>query len=137
MNSFFSPVPLHLHKAVAAIRIIVGLLIVYHGQEVFNSELMKGYASWDVFKGMPSAILVYFGKVAELMSGVLLTLGLLTRLGAALATGTFAFITFFVGHGIFWYEDQHPFMFALFGILFFFTGPCAWSLDGILFKKEK
>ena len=45
MNAFFSPAPIQLHKALAAIRIVVGLLLVYHGQEVFNPELMKGYAA--------------------------------------------------------------------------------------------
>jgi putative oxidoreductase len=137
MNSLFSPTPIQLLKAVAVIRILVGLLIVYHGQEVFNVELMNGYASWETFKGMPATTVVYIGKTSELLSGIGITLGLFTRLGSLLAIGTFSFITFFVGHGIFWYEDQHPFMFVLFGLLFFFTGPGSWSLDGLLFKNRK
>jgi putative oxidoreductase len=135
MNAFFSTAPINLHKALAAIRIIVGLLLVYHGQEVFNPELMNGYAEWETFKDMPANMMVYAGKGAELIAGVLLTLGLYTRLSALITIGTFAYITFFVGHGHFWYEDQHPFMFVLFGLLFFFTGPGVWSLDGILFGK--
>jgi putative oxidoreductase len=47
-----------------------------------------------------------------------------------------AYITFKIGHGKFWYEDQHPFMFVLFGLLFFFTGPGKWSLDHVLFKPK-
>lgn len=137
MNILFSSSPIQLHNALAATRIAVGLLIVYHGQEVFNPELMKGYAGWEVFKDMPAKIMVYTGKCAELIAGILLTLGLLTRLGALIAITTFSFITFFVGHGHFWYEDQHPFMFAMFGVLFFFTGPCAWSLDDKFFGKNK
>jgi putative oxidoreductase len=42
-----------------------------------------------------------------------------------------------VGHGRFWYEDQHPFLFALFGVLFFFTGPGAWSLDALRMKEAQ
>jgi putative oxidoreductase len=137
MNTFFSPSPIQLHKAVAAIRIIVGLLLVYHGKEVFNPELMKGYAEWESFKDMPASLMVYTGKGAELIAGILLTLGLLTRVGSIITIGTFTYITFFIGHGRFWYEDQHPFMFALLGLLFFFTGPSAWSLDGLLFGKSK
>lgn len=135
MNAFFSPAPIQLHRSLAAIRIAVGLLLVYHGQEVFNPELMKGYAEWETFKDLPANLMVYAGKGAELIAGVLLTFGLFTRVGAIITIGTFTYITFFVGHGHFWYEDQHPFMFALFGLLFFFTGPSVWSLDGMLFGK--
>ncbi|WP_373549454.1 hypothetical protein [Haliscomenobacter sp.] len=71
------------------------------------------------------------------MAGILLTLGLLTRVGALICIGTLAYITFFVGHGKFWYEDQHPFMFVLFGVLFFFMGPGKWSLDALLFPNKK
>jgi putative oxidoreductase len=56
-------------------------------------------------------------------------LGWFTRIGAVLIIATLSYVTFFVGHGRFWYEDQHPFMFVLFGVLFFFTGPGSWSVD--------
>ena len=80
--------------------------------------------------------MVYLGKSSELIAGIFLTLGLLTRVGAIILLGTMLYITFFVGQGRFWYQDQHPFMFVLFAVLFFFTGPGAWSLDAVLFKKE-
>ena len=137
MNVFFSPAPIQLHKALAAARIIIGLLLIYHGQEVFNAELMKSYAEWETFKDMPANLMVYAGKGAEFIAGVLLTLGLFTRVGAIITIGTFTYITLFVGHGRFWYEDQHPFLFALFGLLFFFTGPSVWSLDAVIFGKSK
>lgn len=124
------------NRGLAIVRIIVGLLLVYHGLEVFNAELMKGYTEWDTFKGQAAAFKVYAGKSAELVAGILLCLGLITRVCAVLVIGTFSYITFFVGQGRFWYEDQHPFMFALFGLLFLFTGPGAWSLDGVLFWKK-
>jgi putative oxidoreductase len=136
MNTFFSASPIWLNNGIAIIRISVGALLVYHGQEVFNPELMKSYAEWDVFKNSNGSLMVYVGKSAELLSGISLFLGLLTRLGALLVTGALAYVTFFIGHGKFWYEDQHPFMFVLFGILFLFTGPGAWSFDGLVFKKK-
>jgi putative oxidoreductase len=136
MNILFSPVPIQLHKAIAAIRIIVGLMLVYHGLEVFDPEAINGYLDWEIFKGPNGKTLVYIGKASEFLSGSLLTLGLFTRLGAILLIGALSYITFFIGQGRFWYEEQHPFMFVLFGVLFFFTGPCAWSLDGKLFGKD-
>lgn len=117
------------NRAIGFLRIIVGLLLVYHGHEVFRPEIMKTYFDWDIFKSPSIKYLVYAGKASELIAGILLTLGFLTRIGALITIGTFCYITFMVGSGRFWYEDQHPFMFALFGLLFFLTGPGAWSLD--------
>ena len=136
MKKLFSSTPIYPDKAIAIIRIAVGLLMAYHGLEVFNRETMQSYLTWENFNGGAGEFLVYLGKASEFISGVLLTLGLFTRLGGLIAAGTLAYITFFVGHGRFWYEDQHPFMFVLFGVLFFFTGPGAWSVDG-LFKRNQ
>lgn len=136
MKKLFSSTPIYPDKAIAIIRIAVGLLMAYHGLEVFDRETMHSYLTWENFNGSAGEFLVYLGKASEFISGVLLTLGLFTRLGGLIAAGTLAYITFFVGHGRFWYEDQHPFMFVLFGVLFFFTGPGAWSVDG-LFKRNQ
>lgn len=135
MNKFFSASSFWLNPGVAIIRMIIGLLLIYHGQEVFNPELMKGYMEWDVFKGRLGEIMVYIGKSTELLSGILIFMGLFTRIGALLIMGTLSYVTFFVGQGRFWYEDQHPFMFVLFGLLLLFTGPGAWSIDALIFKK--
>lgn len=129
MKKLFSSVPIYPDKGLAIVRIAVGLLLAYHGFEVFDRETMQSYLTWDDFKGGAGEFLVYLGKSSEFISGILLTLGIFTRLGGLLAAGTLSYITFFVGNGRFWYEDQHPFMFVLFGVLFFFTGPGAWSLD--------
>lgn len=136
IKTLLSPEPIGLMKALAVIRISIGLLMVYHGIEVFDSELMQGYIKWDVFQNKAATFMVYLGKSSELIAGILLTLGLLTRVGAIILLGTMLYITFFVGQGRFWYQDQHPFMFVLFGVLFFFSGPGAWSLDAVVFKKE-
>lgn len=137
MNKFFSPSPIVLHQGIALVRIIVGALIVYHGQEVFNPQLMSEYANWDTFDKSNARLMVYVGKSSEFIAGISLLLGLFTRLGSLLTVGTLSYITFFVGSGKFWYEDQHPFMFVLFGVLFLFTGPGAWSLDALIFNKQK
>ena len=112
-------------------------MLVYHGLELFDKEVMKGYTTWDSFKGFSSpAVMIYCGKASELVAGILLTLGLFTRLACLIMIGTFLYITFFVGHGKFWYEDQHPFMFVLIACVFFFTGPGRWSTDALLFQRK-
>lgn len=93
--------------------------------------------TWDTFDKSNARLLVYLGKSSELIAGISLLLGLFTRIGALITVGTLSYITFFIGHGKFWYEDQHPFMFVLFGLLFLFTGPGAWSMDALIFKKRR
>jgi putative oxidoreductase len=135
MNKLFNPFSKNTILVLGAIRIIIGLLMVYHGQEIFNSDLMQEYLKWDVFQNKFGVFLVYVGKGSELTAGILLTLGLFTRIGGLLLFGTMCYITFFVGNGHFWYEDQHPFLFALFGLLYLLTGSGAYSLDTFLYKK--
>lgn len=137
MNKLLDPSPIRLSESLAVARIAVGLLTAYHGLEVFDSSLMEGYMSWDAFSGPAAAFMVYAGKSSELIAGLLLTFGLLTRLGGVMLAGTLSYVTFFVGQGRFWYEDQHPFMFVLFGLLFALTGPGAWSLDARLFGSGR
>lgn len=136
VNSLFSPAPIALYQILGIVRILIGSMLIYHGQEVFHSDIMASYMTWDTFQGSMARFMVYAGKSTELLAGILLLAGFLTRVGAMLIIGTFCYITFFVGSGRFWYEDQHPFMFALFGLLFLFTGPGAWSLDTIIFGKK-
>lgn len=136
-KAFFSTAPIGLNRGVAFVRAIVGALMIYHGQEVFNAPLMAEYMAWDAFAGPNARLLVYAGKSSELIAGLLLFFGLLTRLGALMAIGVLSYVTFFVGSGRFWYEDQHPFMFVLFGLLFLFTGPGAWSIDGLITHERK
>ena len=49
---------------------------------------------------------------------------------------TMAYIAFFVGHGKVWYEDQHPFLFVLLGMVFIFCGPGPWSIDRLRAKEK-
>lgn len=136
MKSIFSVAPIWQHKAMGIVRIILGLLILYHGQELFHAEIMNEYFSWEIFSSPVGKVMVYIGKIFELIAGISLTFGVLTRVGAMLIIGNLTFITFFVGSGRFWYEDQHPFLFVLLGIIYFFNGPGAWSLDNLIFPKK-
>jgi putative oxidoreductase len=116
-------------KVLSAVRIITGLLLAYHGWEVFDASVMQGYTEWDQFKGGPT-FMPYLGKGAELVAGIMLILGFYTRVASALLIGTMLYICFFIGKGEFWYGDQHPFMFVLIGIIYLAYGSGPWSIDG-------
>jgi uncharacterized membrane protein YphA (DoxX/SURF4 family) len=136
MNIFFSPLPMWQSQGLAIIRIVIGLFLIYHGAEIFDSSKMNEYLKWDMFKNTSSGVFrVYAGKAAELAAGLLMTAGLLTRLASLIIIVTFLYISIFIGQGKIWYEDQHPFLFMLFGFVFLFTGGGRWSIDNLLFNK--
>lgn len=120
--------------AIAIVRIVVGIFMIIHGVEIFSPEKMKGY--FDFFKSS-GEFMAYGGKTLELVAGILLTFGLFTRPGAVIMAGAMGFITFAVGSGRFYMEDQHPFMFVLIAFILFFDGGKKWSLDNIIFKRNR
>ncbi len=137
MNRWLSPLPINTMATIGILRIIIGAMLVYHGGEVFSTVQIKEYAQWDIFKNTSYPLLMpYIGKSSELLCGILLLFGLFTRVAAILLICSMCYITFKIGKGIIWYGDQHPFMFVLFGVLFFFAGPGNWSIDHFLFKPN-
>lgn len=137
-SKFFSAGGFWQRNGLAILRVITGLLMAYHGWEVFDRARIEEYTKWDVIKSLPAPVFaVYVGKSLELISGIALTLGLFTRLAALFMAIVMLFICFKVGNGKFYYEDQHPFLFALLALVFFFTGGGEWSLDERLFGKHE
>ena len=123
-------------KGMGVLRVVTGLLMMYHGLEVFSAEKMEMYNGWDIIKRMPmSNVMVHIGKYGELITGILLALGLFTRWAALAMAAIMFFISFFIGGGRFWYEDQHPFLFAMMGLVFAIYGPGAWALDHKISRK--
>ena len=124
-------------NGLAVLRIVTGLLMLYHGLEVFDAAKMEEYSKWEVIKPLPNPLLmVYLGKGLEFLTGLCFVLGLGTRVAALLMAANMLFICFKVGNGKFYYEDQHPFLFAMLALVFFFAGPVKWSLDHLIFKPK-
>jgi uncharacterized membrane protein YphA (DoxX/SURF4 family) len=137
MKKFFSAQPVWYDGGLLLVRITLGFFMAYHGWELFDKAKMNEYAAWDTFKNASSPLfMVYLGKAAELAGGILLMLGLLTRLGSIMIAITMAYIALFIGNGKIWYEDQHPFLFVLLALVFFFAGPGRYSMDAALDSKK-
>ena len=118
------------------IRVLTGLMMFYHGLEVFKPDTMNSYQEWEVIKKLPFPVfLTYLGKVAELVTGIFIALGLYTRIAALIMAGNMLFICFYIGKGRFWYEDQHAFLFAVLAMVFFFAGSVKYGLDDY-FRKS-
>jgi putative oxidoreductase len=138
ISKLFSPSPLWYETGLVSIRILVGALMAYHGIEVFDRPTMEVYLGWDVIKSLPAPeLMVYMGKSVELVAGICLMIGLFTRIAAILIAIDMLYICFFVGSGRFYYQDHHPFLFAIVALVFFFTGPVGWSIDAILFRSSR
>lgn len=136
MKKFFSSSPVWEQAGLLLIRITLGVFLVYHGWEIFSETKMNEYLLWDNFNNSNGKLLVYAGKGAELVAGILFVFGLFTRLASLFTIGTMCYIAFFLGNGIIWNNDQHPFLFVLLALVFFFTGPGNYSLDHYLFKPK-
>ena len=138
MNNFFSPsVKIWYEPGMTLVRIITGLFMVYHGVEVFDSKQMQEYTKWLTDLKFPNpAVMAYLGKTAEFIGGCCITLGLFTRVTVWPMILTMLGVCFGMGKGKIFYEDQHPFMFVLIGLIFFFNGPGRYSVDQALFGKK-
>lgn len=113
--------------------------MIYHGLEIFDREKMEGYDKFltnDIKMGN-AVLMSYLGKTCELIAGVLLVLGLFTRAASVLMAITMSVISFRIGQGRVYMEEQHPFMFVLFAFIFFVDGGQKWSLDNVIFKRKR
>jgi putative oxidoreductase len=79
-------------QAYAALRIVAGLLFLWHG-----SQKLFGFPM-DTFAGM-SAFIKYGAGGIELVGGVLVMIGLMTRPAAFICSGTMA-TAYWMAHGM-------------------------------------
>jgi putative oxidoreductase len=114
-------------------RLIVGLLFACHG-----SQKLLGFPPGG--HGAPTDALGLLGAWIELVCGLLIAVGLLTRLAAFIASGEMA-VAYFMVH-----SSQHLFPIvnrgesAVFYCWFFFFaifyGPGRWSIDALIGKRK-
>jgi putative oxidoreductase len=120
-------------KGIALVRIVIGILLVFHGSQAFNQQEMAEYGPWMADLGVPFPLVAsYIGKALELVGGVCLILGIYMRIATGLLMATFLFITCVMGGGKILTDGQHPFLFFLFSMLFFFSGDSGVSIKRFL-----
>ena len=139
MKKFLSSSPIFFNNGIAFVRIVTGVLLVYHGLEVFDADKMKMYTGWFIDKNYNAPSLwSYTGKLTELLVGIGYILGFLTRFCSIAAIAAFSGIIFMLGdRGKILQGDQHPFLFILLALIFIFTGPGKLSLDHLFFSGKK
>ena len=124
MAQFMAPFERHTY---AAMRIVAGLLFLFHGsQKLLNWPV-------DAMAGLPQFITYIAGPI-ELIGGILVMIGLLTRWAAFLCSGLMAFAYFLAHHSL-----SNPFpiqnkgeLAALYSFVFLYIsvkGSGIWSID--------
>ena len=119
-------------RALALLRIVAGLLFLEHG-------LVKLFAFPVPFPGQLSTLLLA-GAVIETVGGILIALGLFTRIAAFIASGEMA-VAYFMFHapGGFWPVANQGEGAILFCFIFLYlaaAGPGAWALDNRIGSKR-
>ena len=125
-------------NAIAIARIIVGCYFILHGHELFDSKAMQGFAGYlEKDLGFPYPMLMaYLRTGAELFGGIMLVLGVFTRLGAFLIMFTMLVAAFTAGKGDLLGEGEFTFIYAIFCLVFILIGPGKFSLDYYFSNKE-
>jgi len=122
-------------QLLALLRIFTGLLFLEHATQKFFA-----FPAPFPMPGPLPTILIAAG-VVELTAGMLVTIGLFTRIAAFLAAGEMA-VAYFMMHfpKSFWPAVNMGEAAILYCFVFLFiaaAGPGAWSLDRLLFKREE
>ena len=119
------------------LRVVAGLIIFKYGLEIFSADKMKGYTDWLTDLNFPApAAMAYTGKLCELGGGLLMALGLFTRIAAIPLMITMIVIGFIMGEPEFLAADGSILLLLIF-FHFLLTGPGKFSFDHLLFSKIK
>ncbi len=151
MNNFLNQIlvqttPNFTNLAILLAHLFIGGCFVIHGLGklgVVGSGSMAGFASWLKSLGVPFPELqARLAMLSEIVGGVLIALGLFTRVGLVLCFVTMV-IAATVGHkgGGYLITNQPPgneyaFNLAVICVVLFLLGPGTFSLDAILFSGQ-
>jgi putative oxidoreductase len=119
--------------ALAAFRIVIGLLFACHGAAALFGVLGGAMGGGTVPTGSWPG---WYASVIQLVAGSLVLLGLGTRFAALIASGSMAYAYFDVHQsGALWPIQNGGELAALYSwafLLVVFAGPGAWALDSLL-----
>ena len=119
------------------VRVVAGGLIFVHGFGIFNAEHMKGNVAWLTDLHFPAPLfMAHLGKLAEFIGGICILFGLLTRVASFALVINMAVITFILGSGKIFTEDELPFLLMTLFAYLFLSGSGKWSLDRLLSVRK-
>ncbi|MGE3447427.1 MAG: DoxX family protein [Microbacteriaceae bacterium] len=122
------------------LRLVLGLLLAAHGSQKlfgwFGGYGIAGTGGWLASIGFrPGNVMAVITGLAELLAGLALALGLLTPLAAAAVVGTLGVAAWTHSANGLWGTNggyEMPLLFIAGASALAFTGPGAFSIDGLL-----
>ena len=138
LNFLFKSKPDYINFGLLFYRLVLGISMFYHGYLKYVSGEQGLYKVGAMLSalGVPSGLEVILGTIAsyaEMVGGILIIVGLFTRIGTLLVVGTLAVATILNLNGNFFSWD-YPSQMAFGAIMLFFAGAGRYSLDKALFK---
>ena len=138
LNFLFKSKPDYINFGLLFYRLALGISMFYHGYLKYVSGEQGLYKVGAMLSalGVRSGFEVILGTIAsyaEMVGGILLIIGLFTRIGTLLVVGTLAVATILNLNGNFFSWD-YPSQMAFGAIMLFFAGAGRYSLDKALFK---
>ncbi|WP_270937798.1 DoxX family protein [Falsiroseomonas oryzae] len=126
--------------AYTLLRVIAGTFLIAHGWPKWQAGVATFAANGLARRGIEPALpLAWMVVSLETIGGLLIAVGLLTRLAAFLAAGHLAFITFVVlwPMGFAWNRGGWEFaaMWATVMLFIAVRGGGQWSLDRVVFRR--
>jgi putative oxidoreductase len=122
---------------VVLLRMLVGIYFIYHGRDFFNEKAIQGFAGYlenDLHFPLP-LFMAYLRTGGELFGGIMLLLGLFTRLGAFLIMVTMLVATITAAKGDIFGDGEITFLYTIVCLVLIFIGAGKYSLDYLLSKK--
>jgi len=124
-------------------RLVLGVILVAHGyMKIIPKGALYNFTQFVAHLGIP-AWLGYVAAFTEFFGGVLLILGLLTRLaalGAAIDMGV-AIVKVHLHNGLTGHNGQPGFEFPLallaISLMLVFTGCGLWGIDGVMGRGRR
>jgi putative oxidoreductase len=117
------------------VRIFTALMLFQHGKELFDSKQMTDLINFLAGEKIPSPV-AYLAKITELTGCFLLVLGIFIRFITLPLIINMAGVIYTMNNGNI-FDGELPFLYILLFATLFFIGPGRWSLDYILFDKNR
>ena len=138
LNFLFKSKPDYINFGLLFYRLALGVSMFYHGYLKYVSGEQGLYKVGSMLSalGVPSGFEVILGTIAsyaEMVGGILIIIGLFTRIGSILIIGTLAVATILNLNGNFFSWD-YPSQMGFGAIMLFFAGAGRYSLDKALFE---
>ncbi|RBP91443.1 putative oxidoreductase [Cytobacillus firmus] len=124
------------------IRLVIGVLFIGHGTQKlfgwFGGHGLKGTGGWFESIGMkPGVMMAFFAGLAELLGGILFSIGLLTPLAALMIAGTMvmAIVKVHGPNGLWATSNGYEYNLTLLAVAIGIAliGPGRYALDFLLF----